>query len=326
MGLDEASAALRQVAKARLGRHLGVLLCGALTAGQLTARTPRLAGDALANQIAGWPGVNYRGQVSAPELGETGLDAVVNRGGDAHGTMIRGAGHAEFLLLGGQQYLKADRAWWQDSNPDVADRFTGVWLQGPGGQFGIVLDLLSRPESVAATLRSAGPWRLERADSAEQEFGAPAGHRVALAPAPSTRLVRFEPLGRSATLQVTAPEAAKVAGIDSLSAAVAGAPRYWDEMSKEPGLTIKNEFPDGPCASATCQILATVGNTGSLNTSGNLQIWMDSTLVRTIPVTLSPGSVQSFTAAAANPYFSGHSGQHGAMNWLVRYLPNLPRE
>ena len=94
--------------------------------------SPSATLEATVVDVRGWEGATYGGRIDDDQGGQATLEVVVDRAGNATGSITRDAGgRAEFVTVGGDQALRGDRAWWEGrtaGRPELAERLDGVWL------------------------------------------------------------------------------------------------------------------------------------------------------------------------------------------------------
>lgn len=254
---------------------------------------PRRAIGRAADEIARWPSVTYRGTVTESPYGDSRLEVTVDGAGNAYGTVLRREGRAEFARVGPDVLIKADRAWWRQTNPDDAYRLAGVWLKNPGGQFGGIPGLLSSPGALADKLRAAGSWRPDK----DRAYHSPAGDRVVIwADNSPVRSLSYTPAagpGIKVTWDVTAAVPAAADAVREVRST--GLPEYWSELLKRTELELILPDRQVRCDGAGCHVQVRLTNRGTLDWFGEVRSWVNSVALPGKPATCPAGQTVDLT-------------------------------
>ncbi len=281
-----------------------------------------------ATEAGSWRGAHYQGAVAATDGGEIRFDLTVTTEG-AFGTLSRDGGRATADLYWDQSgaLIRANREWWLYHHPTRAGDLAGVWVADPLTETQEIDPVLRlHPAALAAQVRGEQPtqWQAVERQLVEGRPGIVLSENarrvvvgsddphpllaVDVAPDASTSPV---PVGRSTDEEVTAVTGA------AARIRQEAAPKSLAQMLQErPNVGIQLQ-PDPRCIAQTCNVTATVNNSGTAPARGHLEIKADGQVVANHPLDVQPGQVATFSASAPNPHF-GQSGATGQILWEFR--------
>ncbi|MDD7935122.1 hypothetical protein, partial [Actinomycetospora straminea] len=292
--------------------------------------SPSATLEATVTDVRGWEGATYGGRID-DEGGAATLEVVVDRAGNATGSITRDAGgRAEFVTVGGDQALRGDRAWWEErtaGRPELAERLDGVWLSDAYPELPAGLPTWAvAPSSLAD--------RLAAPDVGEQEQGAVIDGQEARVLTPGTdgrtvtvvdgeppALVAFELPGfgadREGPVTVARADPAALQDLQTLVGQVPSMKSYIVAITERPQIALTLEGGENTCRTPTCTVTARLVNSGTLATSGTIIVTLNDVEVARHPFRSDPGSNLAFPTSAPNPVYD-QPGASISVLWRAR--------
>lgn len=290
-------------------------------------RSPVATVDAAAADLRTWAGATYTGRIPDGLGGQAALEVTVDRTGTATGSVTRASGgRLEFVTVGAEEAVRADRAWWarSASRPELVDRLTNVWLRDGGTQLPAGLGTWAEPPADLAT-RLTGPDLTEQdeqvVDGREARVFTAGDRRLLVHDEDPTSLVGVDlpgfGTGHDGPVTVHRSEPRALGALTELVPQVPTMKSYFLAITERPRLQVAVEGGAGACNTPTCTVTVRLVNSGTLATSGTIVVSLNGAEVARHPFSSAPGSTLTFPTTADNPVYSDPGARITAL-WLAR--------
>jgi hypothetical protein len=297
-----------------------ILLVVALVVGVsvIGGNDPDDAVTTAADDLRGWDGITYRGDVRQYGRGDVTVDLTVNRDGDVAGTLSRPDGsRAEYARIDGVELFKGEASWWRGDTreQDKVQRLAGVWVRNATSEISGLSNRIAGPDEVASDLTPpglGGSGISMYRDVGTRDVAGETGRvlegiarKVTVSQGASPHVLAVVPLGSENPLGVTRAEPAALGVIGERVAVRDTAPEYFKALTEQPKVTAQLVNAPPTCTTPECTVTVRLTNTSRFDASGSVQVRMNGRSAAFETFQLGPNQTRDLSATARNPASPG---------------------
>lgn len=315
-----------------LGLAAVVLLAVAVVVAvsRLGGGDPDDAVSAAVDDLRGWDGVTYRGEVRQYSKGDVTVDLTVNRDGDVAGTLSRSDGaRAEYARIDGVELFKGDPSWWRGDarEEDKVQRLAGVWVREASSEISGLSNQISGPDEVASDLlpprygsSSISVYRETGTRDVAGETGRVLEgitRKVVVSQGGSPRVLAVVPTGAETPLAVSRAEPAALGVIGERVAVRDSAPQYLKALTEQPKVAAQVLNAPPVCTTPECTVTIRLTNTSRFDARGSVQVLINGQSADFETFQLGSKQSRDLVASARNPA-SSDPGRPVPIRWEAK--------